>query len=106
MFRISVCYGHPADPEAFDRHYTQTHIPLTLQIPGLAGFSTGRPRSLMPTQDAPYHLVASLSFTSAEELKAALMSPEMAAASADVANFATGGVTLFSTEEINHRTQR
>jgi len=28
------------------------------------------------------------------DLKAALRSPEMAAASADVANFATGGVTL------------
>ncbi|MCV7320716.1 EthD family reductase [Mycolicibacterium confluentis] len=103
MFRISVCYGHPVDPAAFDAHYTQTHIPLTLQIPGLAGFTTGRPRSLVPNQDAPYHLVASLSFSSAHELKAALKSPEMAAASADVANFATGGVTLFSTDETDHR---
>jgi hypothetical protein len=33
--------------------------------------------------------------------KAGLRSPEMAAATADVANFATGGgVTLYSTEEV------
>ncbi|WP_454787802.1 EthD family reductase [Mycolicibacterium lutetiense] len=101
MFRISVCYRKPSDPAAFDRHYADTHTPLTLMIPGLAGFTTGKPRSLMAGRDAPYYMVASLSFNSAEELKVALKSPEMAAASADVANFATGGVTLYSTEEID-----
>lgn len=100
MFRISVCYSAPPDPEAFDVYYTQTHTPLTSKIPGLAGFTTGKPRSLMPGRDAPYYMIASLMFDSAEDLKNALKSPEMAAASADVANFATGGVTLYSTEEI------
>lgn len=46
-------------------------------------------------------MVASLLFDTADDLKAALKSPEMAAASTDVANFATGGVTLYSTEEVN-----
>lgn len=101
MFRLSVCYGQPTDPEAFDDYYGQTHVPLTLKIPGLTGFTTGKPRSLKPGQDAPYYMVATLSFDSAEALKAALKSPEMASAGADVANFATGGVTLYSTEEIN-----
>jgi ABC transport system ATP-binding/permease protein len=45
-------------------------------------------------------MAASLSFANLNDLKAALRSPEMAAASADVANFATGGVTLYSTEEV------
>jgi uncharacterized protein (TIGR02118 family) len=43
---------------------------------------------------------ASLSFANLDDPKAGLRSPEMAAASADVANFATGGVTLYSTEEV------
>jgi uncharacterized protein (TIGR02118 family) len=103
MFRISVCYGQPPDPEAFDAYYAQTHTPLTLKIPGLTGFTTGKPRSLMPGRDAPYYMIASLMFDSAEDLKIALKSPEMAAASADVTNFATGGVTLYSTEEIARR---
>ncbi|OFB35835.1 ethyl tert-butyl ether degradation protein EthD [Mycolicibacterium sp. (ex Dasyatis americana)] len=101
MFRVSVCYGQPTDPQAFDAYYEQTHTPLARKIPGLVGITTGKPRSLVPGQDAPYYMVASLTFDGAEDLKAALKSPEMGAASADVANFATGGVTLYSTEEID-----
>lgn len=103
MFRIAVCYGQPSDPDAFDSYYDDTHTPLTLKIPGLASFSTGKPRSLMPGREAPYYMVASLNFDSAEDLRSALNSPEMKAASADVANFASGGVTLYSTEEIDRR---
>lgn len=101
MFRVSVCYGQPTDPDAFDAYYESSHTPLALKIPGLAGLTTGKPRSLMPNQDAPYYMVASLLFDSADDLKAALTSTEMGAASADVANFATGGVVLYSTEEIS-----
>ena len=43
--------------------------------------------------------MADLWFETAESLKAALKSAEMQAASADVANFATGGVTLYSRQE-------
>lgn len=100
MFRVSVCYGQPTDPAAFDEYYETTHTPVALKVPGLVGFSTGKCRSLMPGQDPPYYMVASLLFDTAEDLKSALKSAEMAAASADVANFATGGVTLYSTEEI------
>ena len=101
MFRVSVCYGQPTDPAAFDEYYDQTHTPLALKVPGLTGFTTGKCKSLMPGQDAPYYMVASLMFDTADDLKAALKSPEMSAASSDVANFATGGVTLYSTEEVS-----
>jgi uncharacterized protein (TIGR02118 family) len=100
MYRVSVCYGQPTDPAAFDEYYTAVHVPLALKTPGLVSFTTGKCQSLMPGQNAPYYMVASLTFASAEDLKAALRSTEMAAASADVANFATGGVTLYSTEEL------
>ncbi|MDH6194840.1 uncharacterized protein (TIGR02118 family) [Mycobacterium frederiksbergense] len=98
MFRVSVCYGQPADPAAFDAYYATTHTPLALKIPGLVRLTIGKPRSL-DRSDPPYYMVAELSFETSESLKAALKSPEMQAASADVANFATGGVTLFSYEE-------
>jgi uncharacterized protein (TIGR02118 family) len=100
MFRVSVCCGHPTDPAAFDEYYNSTHTALTLKVRGLAAFTTGKCRSLMADRGAPYYMVASLTFDSAEDLKAALKAPEMAAASVDVANFATGGVTLYSTAEI------
>jgi len=102
MFRVSACYGQPTDPSAFDDYYQKIHIPLVRKIPRLAGLRTGKCRSLMPDRDAPYYMVASLLFNTSDDLKCALKSPEMAAASSDVANFATGGVALYSTEEIIH----
>jgi uncharacterized protein (TIGR02118 family) len=46
----------------------------------------------------PYHLQAELYFDSSDAMMAALGSPEGQAAAADVANFATGGVTMMTSE--------
>ena len=39
MHVLTVCYGHPADPAAFDAHYASTHVPLVEKIPGLESFT-------------------------------------------------------------------
>jgi uncharacterized protein (TIGR02118 family) len=51
MHVLTVCYGHPADPAAFDAYYTSTHAPLAEKIPGMTSFThrhcaspTGRSR--------------------------------------------------------------
>ena len=33
MHVLTVCYGHPTDPAAFDAHYTSTHVPLAEKTP-------------------------------------------------------------------------
>ena len=43
----------------------------------------------------PYHLLAELSWPTEAAMGAALSSPEAQEATADVPNFATGGVTMF-----------
>ena len=48
--------------------------------------------------EAPYYYVAELAFDDAEVLQAALASPEGQATGADVANFASGGVTMFAVQ--------
>jgi uncharacterized protein (TIGR02118 family) len=100
MFRVSICYGLPADPESFDDYYTNFHTPMALQIPGLAGLTTGKCRTLLPGKPPPYYLVASLIFETAEDLETALNSGEMRSAIADLTYFASGGVTVFSQQEI------
>ena len=40
--RLLVGYEMPADPEAFDRHYDQVHIPLGRRLPGLRRYTVGR----------------------------------------------------------------
>ncbi len=82
MHVLTVCYGHPTDPAAFDAYYTSTHAPLAEKIPGMTSF-THRHCASPDGSQPPYFLGASLS------------SPEAQAANADVPNFATGGVTIF-----------
>lgn len=99
-FRVAVCYGKPEDPAAFDEHYISVHIPLAKIIPGLTEFTWGKVSS-MDRSDPPYYAVANLHFADEESLKAALVSPEMIAAGKDLRNFASGGVTMFTQEELS-----
>ena len=94
MHVLTVCYGHPTDPAAFDAHYTNTHAPLAEKIPGMTSFTYRHTASLDGTPP-PYYLIAELSWPSQEAMGAALTSPEAQAATGDVPNFATSGVTMF-----------
>jgi len=91
---LTVCYGHPADPAAFDAYYTSTHAPLVWKLPGLENF-TYRHCASVDSSPSPYFLLAELSFASQEALGAAMASPEGQASGADLPNFATGGATMF-----------
>ena len=91
---LTVGYGHPTDPAAFDDHYTSVHTPLAAAVPGLAGF-TARHCTALDGGTPPYYLLAELAFASQDDLAAGLQSPEGQAAAADIANFADGGVTMF-----------
>jgi uncharacterized protein (TIGR02118 family) len=97
MAQLLVLYNKPTDTTAFDRYYQQTHISLAKKIPGLRSYviSNGPVQALTGT--APY-LVAILSFDSMADISAALASPEGQAAAADLANFASAGVTLLTCE--------
>jgi uncharacterized protein (TIGR02118 family) len=102
VHRLVVSYGQPQDPGAFDAHYRGTHVPLTVQLPGLVRFTTGKPQSLDPSHPAP-HLVAELDFDSEQAMGAAFASEEGKAASRDLAGFATGGavMTHFEVTEVH-----
>lgn len=93
--QISVCYGTPDDPAAFDEYYRSTHIPLAAKVPGLSGLVWGKCVSLDGSEPAHY-AVAYLQFDTEDDLKAALSSPEMRDAGRDIRNFATGGATMYS----------
>jgi uncharacterized protein (TIGR02118 family) len=95
MVKVLAMYGHPADVAAFDDYYFKTHVPLAKTLPGLIAYEVSR-GPVMGVLDGSrsHHLVATLGFDSAEAVQAALGSPAGKATAADLANFATGGVTL------------
>ncbi len=91
---VTVLYGHPTDPDAFDAYYHDTHAPLVDAIGGPKSW-TARKVAALDENPPPYYLIAELSFDSTEDLQAGMGSAEGQAAAADVPNFATGGVTMF-----------
>lgn len=98
MISIVALHGLPEDPVAFDRYYREVHTPLVQRIPGVIGIRYGRVLERPDGESPPHFLICDTYFEDREALDAALQSPEMAEALADVPNFSSGGVTIFFAE--------
>jgi uncharacterized protein (TIGR02118 family) len=95
--KLVALYKQPSDPQAFDEAYFHTHIPLINKVPGLQKTLITRfTRTIMG--DGLY-MMAEMEFEDLEALKAAMKSPEMAAAGDNLNSFAGGLVTLMFGEE-------
>lgn len=101
MVRVVVLYGHPEDPQHFDRHYAEEHLALAARIPNCTEAVWGHVATL-DGSSPPYHLSAVLTFESLEVARASFSGPEAAAATADFENFATGGVTVLVQRDSGH----
>ncbi len=99
MFRFTVLYGHPKDPAEFDRYYHEIHIPLVEKIKGFSGLTVTKFAPSPQGEQPPYYLMAGLYAKTPEEFGALMATPEGQAATTDIANFATGGVTVLFGEE-------
>jgi uncharacterized protein (TIGR02118 family) len=98
VFQLTVLYGHPEDPAAFDKHYSEVHIPLAKKIPGVERYSVSHPAPGPDGAKPDYHLVAVLEWADADAFAAGMGSPEAEAAVGDVPNFASGGATMLTGE--------
>jgi uncharacterized protein (TIGR02118 family) len=93
MVKLTVLYGPPEDPAAFEDHYASTHVPLVHKIPGLRRFEATRITATPGGGEPPYFRMAELWFDDAGEMQAALGSDEGRTTVEDIGNFATGGAT-------------
>ncbi|GAA0925743.1 EthD family reductase [Pseudonocardia zijingensis] len=94
MFQVTVLYNHPEDPARFDEHYDGVHAPLAATIPGLQRYTVTRPGAGPDGSPPPYHLVAVMEYESEEAYQVGTGGPEGQATRADLANFASAGVTV------------
>lgn len=94
MIKLTALYGHPTDPAAFEAYYAETHMPLVAKMTGFLrqekALVAGTPSGERP----PYHRMFEGWFESETAMQAAFGTPEGKAVVDDLANFATGGVTL------------
>lgn len=91
MQRFVVLYRMPDDPDAFDRAYRETHLPLVAKTPGLTRIEASRVRKSVYGTPV-IHLMAVLHFADADSLRAGLASEEWAAAGRNLAEI--GGLDL------------
>ena len=93
MIKATVLYGHPTDSVAFEKYYAETHTPIALKMEVdkmeltkfLSAPDGGKPA---------YYRMAELYFAGPAEMQQSMGSSEGQATAADLANFATGGVTM------------
>ncbi len=97
MSKLVALYKQPADAAAFDKAYFETHLPLIEKVPGLQ--RTQITRFTRKVLGDGYYLMAEMYFADEAALKAAMKSPEMAAAGANLDSFAKGLYSLLFAEE-------
>jgi len=98
MTKLMVLYGHPTSAADFEKYYAEVHMAIAGQMKGVRRIELSR---VMGTPDggaAPYYRVAELYFDDPEHMKSVMGSPEGQRTVADLANFATGGVTVVVAE--------
>lgn len=94
MIKLTALYGHPTDPNAFENYYAATHMPLVEKMSGVLRHEKAKVVGTPTGDKPPYHRMFEAWFDSEDALKAAMGSPEGQAVVADLANFASGGVTI------------
>jgi uncharacterized protein (TIGR02118 family) len=94
MLKAIELYGHPTISEVFEKYYSETHLPLAAKTQGIVKLELTK-FVANPDASAPaYYRMAELYFTGPGEMQQALSSPDGKAMAADLANFASGGVTI------------
>ncbi len=97
MAGMVVIYKQPADVEAFEKHYFETHIPLAKKIPGLRKYEVSRGPITVVAGPPDVFLIGTLHFDDLDAMRQAFASPEGRAAAADRQNYAPdeSGVQMF-----------
>jgi uncharacterized protein (TIGR02118 family) len=94
--KMIAMYRRPDDEAAFNARYFPAHVHLVKKFPGLRRVEVSRGLG----KDAPYWLMAEMVFENRDALMAAMGSPEVAAAVADVQEFAGDILTVMLADEV------
>jgi len=95
MFALTVLYGQPDDPDAFERYYDSSHKEVAQRLPNVRRKALGKALGTPAGGKPAYYRSATLFFDSREDGEQALASPEGQALLADIPKFSTGGAEIF-----------
>jgi len=94
---VLVLYNQPKDTAAFEKYYSEKHVPLFAshaQEIGVTRVELVKFAATIDGQRPALYRMADLRFESRGALEKGIATPGFKAVAADLANFATGGVTV------------
>nr|WP_294508327.1 EthD family reductase [uncultured Rhodopila sp.] len=94
MVKVTVLYGEPKDPAAFESYYLGKHMPMVYRVKGIARIELGKPGPGPDGKPPAFYRITELWFKDAATLKAVTSRPEWKKIVDDVPNFASGGATI------------
>ncbi|MBW3613416.1 MAG: EthD family reductase, partial [Chloroflexi bacterium] len=68
MPRLIALYNAPAEPDAFDAHYRDVHVPILNRYPNLRDIRLSSPQGVAG-QPPPWYLMAEIIFDTDEDLQ-------------------------------------
>ena len=92
---VTVIYNPPKDPKAFEKYYSETHVPLVQAKQQEIGFTKAELTKFVTTLDGKkptFYRQAELYFNSLDDAKKGMATPGFKAVGDDLAKFATGGL--------------
>jgi uncharacterized protein (TIGR02118 family) len=101
---VVVLYNQPKDTAAFERYYAATHVPLFASHAKEIGVTRTELVKFATTIDGKpptLYRMADLRWESRAALERGIATPGFKAVGADLANFATGGVTILIGQKTN-----
>jgi uncharacterized protein (TIGR02118 family) len=97
MVKLIIFFRKPADADAFEEHFANSHVPLINAMPNLRRAAVTRALGA-PRGEPPYYLIHEVYFEDMPALNYALNSAEGRAAGADLMQFARDIVSLMFAE--------
>lgn len=104
--KIIVLYPTPADVNAFERVYTQDHVPMVTaeSFRGITKFVASKIVGTPDGSPAPFYRIAELHFPSMPVLQAAAASPPAQKAVQHAISISSGGTPVFLVAEEESKT--
>ena len=99
MVKLVALYRTPPNPAEFDRHFTEVHLPLLKQFPGLRSLDVLHVTGA-PIGESKYHLMVEAGFDSRDAMDKALASKEGKAVARDLMMSGADLVTIFHGETL------
>lgn len=92
--KITVLYGAPKDPAAFEKYYAETHMPMVYATKGIRRVELGKGLPQPDGKPPAFYRITELWFISAKKMQAVTGTPGWKKIVDDVPNFASGGATV------------